>query len=124
MANTILQCIEKLKIEAMKLCIRSCTTNSFLCFVLHKALRDEDHSKPNMLGPFCLLRNDARFPDDFFVTVCRGRWLSKDEMNGYKETVGQWKAWATFTSTSEDRGMARFFGDSLFIIEILLSKST
>ena len=123
-ATKLLQCIGKPKIEATKRCIRFYTKDSFLYYVLNKALRDEDHSKLETLGPFCLLlRNYARFSEDFIGTVYRGISISKDEIDGYRKAIGEWKTWSACTCTSKDRDLVKAFGDTLFIIEITPPKN-
>lgn len=112
-------------LEATKLCIRFCTKDSFLYYVLNKALREEDHSKLETLGPCCfLLRNYVRFSQDYIGTVYRGISMANDEVGEYNKAIGQWKTWSTFTSTSKDREMAKAFGNTLTIIEISPSEYT
>lgn len=119
MAEKIRQCTGKSRVEVSKQCIYFYTKDSFLYYVLNKALREQDYSKLESLGPLCyLIRNYSRLSQDYIGTVYRGIELKSTEIEAYKQHRGQWKTWPAYTSTSKDREMAEAFGNTLFIIEI------
>jgi hypothetical protein len=119
MAGKILQCAGKSRVEIAKQCIQFYTKNSFLYFALNQALREEDYSKLETLGPLCyLMRNYSRLSQDYIGTVYRGIDLKHTEIDEYIRHKGEWKTWLAYTSTSKDRQMAEMFGNTLFIIEI------
>ncbi len=119
MAEKIRQCSGKSRIEISKQCIHFYTKDSFLYYVLNKALREQDYSKLETLGPLCyLIRNYSRLLQDYIGTVYRGLELKYTEIEAYKQHLGEWKTWPAYTSTSKDRQMAEMFGNALFIIEI------
>ena len=119
MAERILQCLKKSRVEAAIQCINFYTKDSFLYTVLNQALRNHDCSKLETLGPFCqLIRSYSRIAQDYIGTVYRGTELSPTEIQVYKQHTGEWKTWPAYTSTSKDRVMAEMFGGTLFIIDI------
>lgn len=123
MAEKILQCLKKSRIEASIQCINLYTKDSFLYSVLNEALRKLDHSKIESLGPLCqLIRSYSRIARDYIGTVYRGTELTHAEIEVYKQNIGQWKTWPAYTSTSKDRAMAEMFGRILFMIEITDTK--
>lgn len=123
MAEKLRLCKKKTRVEVSKQCINFYTKDSFLYYVLNQALRDEDHSKLETLGPLCyLIRNYSRFSKDYIGTVYRGIQLDHTEIETYKDNIGQWKTWTAYTSTSRDRQMAEVFGNTLFIIEVTDTK--
>ncbi|CAF1558818.1 unnamed protein product, partial [Adineta steineri] len=102
-----------------KVCIQLYTRESFLYHVLNTALRNNDHSKLNTLGPLCFLMRDySRSCTEFIGTVYRGVQLPFATIESYKQAIGSWHTWSSYTSTSKDREMAEFRGNTLFIIEI------
>ncbi|CAF0790611.1 unnamed protein product [Rotaria sordida] len=119
MAEKLRQYSKKSRIEIAELCIHFYTKDSFLYFVLNKALREHDCSKLETLGPLCyLMRNYSRLSQDYIGTVYRGVQLTYTEIEAHKRNIGEWKTWPAYTSTSKDRQMAEIFGNTLFIIEI------
>jgi hypothetical protein len=119
MAGKIRQCSRKSRIEISKQCIYFYTKDSFLYYALNKALREQDHSKLETLGPLCyLIRNYSRLLQNHTGTVYRGVELKHNEIEEYKRHTGEWKTWPAYTSTTKDREMAEAFGNTLFIIEI------
>ncbi|CAF1550097.1 unnamed protein product [Adineta ricciae] len=119
MAKKLRQSSNKSCIELSEMCIRFYTKDSFLYYVLNKALREQDYSKLDTLGPFCyILRLYSRRLQNYIGTVYRGVELDFTTVEAYKKHVGEWKSWPAFTSTSKDRQMAEMFGNTLFIIEI------
>ena len=106
--------------EVSKTCIHLYTRESFLYHVLNTALRDGDHSKVDTLGPLCfLLRDHARTCKQFIGTVYRGVNLPYTTIQSYREAVGSWRTWPSYTSTSKNRQMAELLGNTLFIIDIV-----
>ncbi|CAF1026547.1 unnamed protein product [Adineta steineri] len=105
--------------EVSKVCIQLYTRESFLYHVLNTALRNNDYSKLNTLGPLCFLMRDySRSCTEFIGTVYRGVQLPFATIESYKQAIGSWHTWSSYTSTSKDREMAEFRGNTLFIIEI------
>jgi hypothetical protein len=119
MAEKIRQFIGKSRAEIAKQCIHFYTKDSFLYYVLNQALREQNYTKVETLGPLCyLIRNYSRVAKDYIGTVYRGTHLEYTEIETYKRHKGEWKTWPAYTSTSKDRQMAEMFGNTLFIIEI------
>jgi hypothetical protein len=119
MAEKIRQCVKKSRVEVSKQCIHFYTKNSFLYYVLNKAMREQDYSKLETLGPFCsLIRDYSRLSQDYIGTVYRGIEMNYTDIEAYKHAIGEWKTWSAYTSTSKDHQMAEMFGNTLFIIEI------
>ncbi|CAM4759086.1 unnamed protein product [Rotaria magnacalcarata] len=119
MAETLRKNSGKSRREIAELCIYFYTKDSFLYYVLNKALREHDSSKFETLGPLCYLICDySRRSKDYIGTVYRGVQLTYVEIEAYKQHVGEWKTWPAYTSTSKDRQMAEMFGNTLFVIEI------
>lgn len=119
MAERILLCLKKSRVEASIQCINLYTKDSFLYSVLNEALRKHDRSKLETLGPLCqLIRSYSRIAQDYIGTVYRGTELSHTDIQLYKQHIGEWKTWQAYTSTSKDRLMAEMFGGTLFIIDI------
>ncbi|CAF4952207.1 unnamed protein product, partial [Rotaria magnacalcarata] len=114
---------EARRCETSSVCIHLYTRESFLYRVLNTALRDSDHSKLATLGPLCfLIRDYSRTCIDYIGTVYRGVQLSLTSILSYKQAVGSWRTWPSYTSTSKNRKMAEFRGNTLFIIEITNTK--
>ena len=126
MAEKIRQCSSKTRIEVAQLCIGFYTRDSFLYRTLNKALREKDLSKLETLGPVCyLVTNYSRVSRDYIGTVYRGMHLSSNEIQAYRQAVGQWKTWISFASTSKDLRVAKAFkGNTLFVIEITETTAT
>ncbi|CAF2697430.1 unnamed protein product [Rotaria sp. Silwood2] len=123
MAEQLTSCKMKPRRETSKVCIHLYTRESFLYHVLNTALREADHSKLNTLGPLCfLIRDYSRTCTEFIGIVYRGVELSLTTILSYKQAVGSWRTWPSYTSTSKNREMAEFRGNTLFIIEITNTK--
>ena len=102
-----------------QICVHFYTKNSFLYPTLNQALRDEDLSKVDTLGPICyLIRNHCRYSEPFSGTTYRGVQLSEEEIIDYENDIGLWKTWSAYTSTSQDQEVAEAFGNTLFIISL------
>ncbi|CAF4868956.1 unnamed protein product [Rotaria sp. Silwood1] len=123
MVEQLRSCKMKPRRETSKVCIHLYTRESFLYHVLNTALREADHSKLDTLGPLCfLIRDYSRTCTEFIGTVYRGVQLSLTTIFSYKQAVGSWRTWPSYTLTSKNREMAEFRGNTLFIIEITNAK--
>ena len=95
------------------------TANSFMYRLVNGALRSNDMSKIDTLGPFCYLlyhrlRLDRTRGDQILY---RGASFSMKLIEEYKNTVGKTIVWRAFTSTSKDCRVAQMYaGNTLFII--------
>ena len=119
MVEQLKACKTKSRREISRLCIHLYTRESFLYRILNAALRESDFSKLETLGPLCfLIRDYSRTCSEFVGTVYRGLDLTMDMINSYKQALGTWRTWPSYTSTSKDRSMAELLGNTLFIIEI------
>jgi hypothetical protein len=119
-AEQLRACKTKARREVSKTCIHLYTRESFLYHVLNTALRDTDYSKLDTLGPLCfLIRDYSHTYTEFIGTVYRGVQLSTAAIQSYKQAIGSWRTWPSYTSTSKNRNMADFRGNTLFIIEII-----
>jgi hypothetical protein len=106
-------------------CIRLYTMESFLYRLVNTALRDNDLSKVDTLGPFCYLIFQFYFAQEFkdlkFIgRVYRGANLSPSLVAEYEQAIGNVRSWLGLTSTTRQRQIAESFADStvLFIIDI------
>jgi hypothetical protein len=123
MIEQLQACKTKPRREVSKDCIHLYTRESFLYHVLNIALRDADYSKLDTLGPLCfLIRDHSRTCKQFIGTVYRGAHLSFAAIQSYKQAIGTWRTWPSYTSTSKNRNMAEIRGNMLFIIEITNTK--
>lgn len=119
MAEKIRRCAGKSRVEVAKQCIRFYTKDSFLYYTLNEALRTQDYTKLDTLGPLCyLIRNYSRLEEEYIGTVYRGLQLTYEDIESYREHIGEWKTWLAFASASKNRRMAEMFGNTLLIIEI------
>jgi hypothetical protein len=120
MVEQLRACKTKPRRETSKVCIHLYTRESFLYHILNTALRDADQTKLDTLGPLCfLIRDFSRTCTEFIGTVYRGVELSPATILSYKQAVGTWRTWPSYTSTSKNRNMAEIFQrNTLFIIEI------
>ena len=120
MAEQLRACKTNSRREVSKTCIHLYTRESFLFRVLNTALRENDYSKVNTLGPLSfLIRNYFHTYRGFIGTVYRGVNLSSTEIQMYRKAVSFWYTWPSYTSTSKNRSMADFRGNTLFIIDIV-----
>lgn len=122
-------------------CAKIYTKPSFLFRVVNTALRDDDRSKLEALGPYCYLvynyvgrHTDQNMSlrhrllqgihstDPESMIVYRGDYASRKAIEEYKETAGKvdkYFRWLPFVSTSFDRDVAEKFGRNvLYIIEL------
>ncbi|CAF1425677.1 unnamed protein product [Rotaria sp. Silwood1] len=120
--------------EVWKCCAYLYTLESFLYKTLNAAMRlvgDREHeqvwrSKVRTLGPFCLLLWDDPFNTKLTTekTLYRGAELNKEQIASYEEMAKDDKAYGSFqayTSTSRNREKAEKFGNTLFIMEVLIA---
>ena len=125
MVDQLKSCRTKSRHETSKTSIHLYTRESFLYHLLNRTLRNGDYSKLDTLGPLCyLIRDYSRQCDEYFGIVYRGIQLSSTDIQSYREAIGTWHTWPSYTSTSKNRDMAEFRGNTLFIIEIIKSKLT
>ena len=119
MAEQLRACKTKSRREVSKTCIHLYTRESFLYHVLNTALRENDYSKVDTLGPVCfLIRDHSRTCKPFTGKVYRGMNLPYAAIESYKEAVGLWRTWPSYTSTSKNREMAVLLGNILLIVDI------
>ena len=102
------------------------TRETFLYKALNKALREDDLSKVDTLGPLCdfiwnslsseYLKSKFRFKG----LVYRSASLKPDEIDAYKHSVKKNpKEWLGFSSASKNRHVAEIYdGNTLFIINL------
>ncbi|CAM2713150.1 unnamed protein product [Rotaria socialis] len=107
--------------EIVACCIRLYTDKTFLCYGANKALRKGDLSKVDTFDAYCYflsLMNDIKslISKCHMQTVYRSMTLASDEIEMYQSSVGTYKAWEKFSSTSKVRSEAENFGPVLFII--------
>jgi len=110
--------------EIVRHCIHLYTKETFLYKIINKALREKDRSKVDTLGAFCyylsIMNYTQGFGPSFYKnTVYRGMTLTKEEINDYKASIGTYKAWLAFNSTSKIREEAEVFGNTLFVINCI-----
>ena len=109
--------------EILNCAVRLYSATSFLFTLLNEALRNEDISKTDTLGPITWLLNshiaqNGSIRDEEFL-VYRGATLNEEMIGEYIEVVGKEIVWRAFTSTSKSRPIAEIFsGNVLFIIKI------
>ncbi|CAF1451325.1 unnamed protein product [Rotaria sordida] len=120
--------------EVWKCCAYLYTLESFLYKTLNAAMRlvgdkeqeKEWRSKIRTLGPFCLLLWDDPFNKELTTkkTLYRGATLTKEQITTYAKMAEDDKAYGSFqayTSCSRNRDKAEEFGNTLFIMEILVA---
>ncbi|CAF3833720.1 unnamed protein product [Rotaria sp. Silwood1] len=120
--------------EVWKCCAYLYTLESFLYKTLNAAMRlvgDSEHeqvwrSKVRTLGPFCLLLWDDPFNTKLTTekTLYRGAELNKEQIASYEKMAKDNKAYGSFqayTSCSRNREKAEEFGNTLFIMEVLIA---
>ncbi|CAF1285035.1 unnamed protein product [Didymodactylos carnosus] len=111
------------KNEINRCVLKVYTTECFLYKTLNAALRENDMTKVNTLGPFCYLLNSALSnTQNIFYTgyLYRGTKLQNHMIEDYLKAVNNGcRSWPGFTSTSRSRTNAEEFGDTLFIINII-----
>ena len=109
--------------EVCMCCAHLYTLNSFLYDLISTTLRNQDLTKVETLGAYCWLLSSyigwfATVPRDV-TTVFRGCQLSEDEIEKYKQAIGQIIHWHAFTSTTMSRNVAESFSvNTLFILTL------
>ncbi|CAF1107407.1 unnamed protein product [Didymodactylos carnosus] len=125
MAQELLNVKDKKKEEVYPVCVRLYTMESFLYKKMNETMRsvgDEKHidflqSKVPTFGPFAYLLYKLLVYDKKWWTVYRGAQLSDDMIEQYKDSIGKYRAFPAFTSTSRSRAKAEQFGNVLFEIQ-------
>ncbi|CAF1444508.1 unnamed protein product [Rotaria sordida] len=120
--------------EVWKCCVYLYTLESFLYKTLYAAMRlvgDKEQenvwrSKIRTLGPFCLLLWDDPFNTKLTTKkiLYRGATLTKEQIDAYTKMAKDDRAYGSFqayTSCSRNRDKAEEFGNTLFIIEVLIA---
>ena len=119
MINRLEGCRSNSRREISGVCIHLYTRETFLYHELNTALRLTDLAKLETLGPLCyLIRDYSRTGEEFVGTVYRGVQFPSTMIDSYRRAQGTWHTWPSYTSTSKNRQMAEFRGNTLFIIEI------
>ncbi|CAF5114198.1 unnamed protein product, partial [Rotaria sp. Silwood1] len=120
--------------EVWKCCAYLYSLESFLYKTLNTAMRlvgDKDHeevwrSKVRTLGPFCLLLWDDPFNKRAKAnkTLYRGANLNGEQIAKYEEMTkhsNMYGSFQAFTSCSRNRKKAEEFGNTLFIMKIVIA---
>ncbi|CAF1253333.1 unnamed protein product [Adineta ricciae] len=116
--------LRKVKHENLKqihdVCVHVYSMNTFLYGLLIEAMRNEDMSKVDTLGPFSYLLTLNLYDDDKEDSIVyRGCYLSDDMINDYKNSVGKQIIWSSFTSLSRSEEEAeKFVKNAMFIVRI------
>ena len=124
-AGKLRLCSGKSRREVSQLCAMFYTRQTFLCEVLNQALGNCDLQKLNTVGPYAyLLSNHARTGKAYCSTVYQGAELDATHIDEYKNALGMWRPWPTFSSTSKHRSLAESLGNTLLVIEIIAGLPT
>ncbi|CAF1485923.1 unnamed protein product, partial [Rotaria sp. Silwood1] len=120
--------------EVWEYCAYIYSLESFLYKTLNATMRlvgDKDHehvwrSKVRTLGPFCLLLWDDPFNTKAKtgMIIYRGATLNDEQIAKYKEMAkdsSMYGSFQAFTSCSRNRKKAEKFGNSLFIMKIVVA---
>jgi hypothetical protein len=103
-------------------CIRLYTRSEFVNRVVKQALRDDDESKSETLGPFCYLLTlyiYAPTTPAYRENVLRGCQLELSMIDKYRQIIGKGSVnWLGFTSTSKSVTVAEQFGNVIFNIDL------
>ena len=122
-------------------CLKLYTKQCYLFRTVNTALRDDDRTKLDTLGPYCyLLYNCVGRHNNHDLSIrqhlqrivhpnksqtmiaYRGDHASRKEINEYRQAAGlkdKYFKWLPFVSTSTDRDVAETFGSNvLYIIEL------
>jgi hypothetical protein len=121
--ETIANRLRKLKNKTLyqieQECIYLYSAESFLYKLINKTLREDDRSRVSNLGAFCyLLPGIHSFTKEYDGTLYRGVMLSQEMINDYENSIGDWRRWLAFSSTSKSREQAEHFGNTLFILTL------
>ncbi|CAF1196303.1 unnamed protein product [Adineta steineri] len=116
MANRLRKCTSYQ--EVAECAARLYSAESFLYKVLNAAMRNNDRSKLETLGPFCWLLNWHVVQRDWEIDqiVYRGASLTQEMIEEYRQCTGDRITWTAFSSSSKNRHLAEQFGNTLFII--------
>ncbi|CAF1538968.1 unnamed protein product [Adineta ricciae] len=104
-----------------KSCLHLYTKETFLYKLINEVLRNRDMSKVDTLGPFCsILNNGVRSLSGYAYqgVVYRGVLLTSEQVNRYENARSDFLQWDSFVSTTKNRNLAMFYGNTLFTIEI------
>ncbi|CAF1529372.1 unnamed protein product, partial [Didymodactylos carnosus] len=108
--------------QISKCCVHLYTRESFLFKEANRAMRENDLTKVDVLGPYCyLLRGYYRTCEPWCGRLYRSCNCTLEVIDEYRNAITsqEWKTWPSFNSTSKNRGKAEFFdGNTLFIIDI------
>lgn len=118
---------DKSKSDISITCLRLYTKSSFLYKMINEILRENDLSKIETTAPFCFLLFQTSYDSSlndfhYWGQVYRGVNLEDNAIEQCKRAIGQWKCWFQFTSASKQRSVAEIFGNTLFIINIELTR--
>jgi len=93
-----------------------CYSEDFIFRACNQALREQDFSKVNSIGPFCFLFNelisyfDAMRIYSYTGKVWRGMILDRNQVEDFSsKKVGDYFYWPAFTSTSKKKEVAKIF---------------
>ncbi|CAF1387813.1 unnamed protein product [Didymodactylos carnosus] len=105
--------------EIYNCCIMLYTIECFLYKLINKALRENDQSKVNTLGPFCYILFRSWYTDhnQYRLQLYRGVNIDPNTVKSYDQATGETRCWDSFTSTSKSRKKAENFGNTLFITD-------
>jgi hypothetical protein len=133
---------DKKRIEKLQdCCVKLYTKDCYIYRVVNTALRDDDRTKLETLGPYCYLvyNNIGRHLKDYLsfrhrlrqavyptesqsMIVYRGDHISREIIEEYRQAAGdrnKYFKWLSFVSTSLRREVAESFGcNVLYIIEL------
>jgi hypothetical protein len=133
---------DKKRIEKLQdCCVKLYTKDCYIYRVVNTALRDDDRTKLETLGPYCYLvyNNIGRDLKDYLsirhrvrqafhptesqsMKVYRGDHISREIIEEYRQAAGdrnKYFKWLSFVSTSLRREVAESFGcNVLYIIEL------
>jgi hypothetical protein len=139
--ETLTKCEKKRMQQLQDCCVALYTKDCYVYRVLNTALRDDDRTKLNTLGPFCYLiynyigrhlsdhlsirhrlRQTLHRTESQSMIVYRGDYVSHEIIEEYRQAAGdnsKYFKWLPFVSTSLDREVAESFGcNVLYIVEL------
>lgn len=106
----------ELRSKIAEYCVRLYTEDSWIYRLVNLTLREGDMSKVNTLGPFCcFVRNYLHASQkededvDEEIIVYRGMHLESNDIQMYKNCIGEVHSWFAFSSTTKNRAMAENF---------------
>ena len=121
-ANKLLAMKDRTEREILKCCVYLYTLESFLYRLMNRVLRENDKTKMDTVAPFCYFLTEAIWSDTladerFYGIVYRGIRVPRETICHYEETIGAYKYWYGFSSTSKRLDQAGSFGNCLFAID-------